>query len=419
MKSFLRPFLFLCAIFFLLNCSSSNKNSNHELSSEQLLTADRILSNLKKSQMSLDVRDFDLALAYVDSAESFIPDLAFTHFMRGLIYDELNRLEDAQASYDKVLSIDPNFKDAWYRLGNNALAREQYSKAVEYFQKERSLYPRSEVLIKLGIAYANVYKPDSSQVVLLEAIRMDSLASEAYMLFGKLLKDNGEIEKAERYMSLAIELDPSNLDYQLTLGALLFNRGQIEQAISYLESAIKVNKWDYSAHYNLGRALIRLGQQSEGEKYLATADTLQMVSARIGFLKTNLRSKPDNLSDWIKLGYTLQSVENLEEAYQVFKIVQFLNPEDLAVRENIAYLSLARRDTVGAIREYQKILKQDSTRANTWFNVGVVYGSLGKLEAAKNAWQKTLEYNPNDTTAAKLIERLSKIDLLSIFEPLQ
>ena len=155
--------------------------------------------------------------------------------MRGLIYDDLNRLEDAQASYDKALSIEPNFKDAWYRLGNNALAREQYSKAVEYFQKERSLYPRSEVLIKLGIAYANVYKPDSSQVVLLEAIRMDSLASEAYMLFGKLLKDNGEIEKAERYMSLAIELDPSNLDYQLTLGALLFNLGQIERAISYLE----------------------------------------------------------------------------------------------------------------------------------------------------------------------------------------
>ncbi len=411
-------FLYSGIFFIVLSCSTVETSGDETLSTKQLLLADQVLSNLKKSQMSLDNKDYGSALSYIDSADAVIPDLAFAHFMRGLVYDQLNRLEDAETSYNNTLSIDSTFRDAWFRLGNNALAAEQYSKAVEYFKKEQGLYPRPEVLIKLAVSYANVYKPDSAQVVLQEAVKMDSVNAEARMLLGKILKDNGEVEEALKNMENAIRLDSTNLDYQITLGTFLFNLGQSKQAIAYLESAIQVNKWDFSAHYNLGHALIREGRKPEGEKYLAIADTLQSINARIGFLRTNLRSKPESLSDWTKLGYLLQSVENYSDAFQVFNIVSFLRPENLEVRENLAFLKLARTDTVGAIQEYRDILQEDPSRANTWFNVGVIYVSMGKFEAARHAWGKTLEQNPNDATAAMLIERLSKVDISSIFDPL-
>ena len=123
----------------------------------------------------------------------------------------------------------------------------------------------------------------------------------------------------------------------MNYGTLLFKMGDLNESLSYLKNVVKVNKWHYASHYNLGQLLSRLGKKEEANKYLSRADTLQQANTRIGFFQENLKSNPENISDWLNMGIALQSQENYSEAYEVFKIVDHLDSNKHDLKQNLAF----------------------------------------------------------------------------------
>jgi tetratricopeptide (TPR) repeat protein len=59
-------------------------------------------------------------------------------------------------------------------------------------------------------------------------------------------------EEAMKYLSLAIEADPTNASYYFAKGSLLDGMGRQDDAIKSYEKAIELNKEYYDAYYNLG-----------------------------------------------------------------------------------------------------------------------------------------------------------------------
>ena len=133
-----------------------------------------------------------------------------------------------------------------------------------------------------------------------------------------------------------------------------------------MNNVVNVNKWHYASHYNLGQLLLRMGKNEDADKYLLRADTLQQVNTRIGFYQENLTSNPDNISDWLNMGIALQSIENYTEAYEVFKIVDHLDPNNLDVKQNLAFLAISNEDTVSSIKYYQNILSNDNSKSEKY-----------------------------------------------------
>lgn len=407
-----KKFLLLTFLFF--SCSETHEKNS--LSNEQFIKAQKIISFLEQSQMNLSKGNYQSSINFVDSALYIDKNLVYPIFVKGMIYEDLNQYDIADSLYNKVLEKVPNFRSANFNLGNIALARGEYSKAVKHFKKEEEIYSSSDVLIKLGVAYANIYEIDSALVVLEKSINIDSLASEAFMLMGKIYRDNGDIQKAKMFMRKGLDINPDNWDYQLNFGTLLFKMGNLNESLFYLNNVVNVNKWHYASHYNLGQLLLRMGKNEDADKYLLRADTLQQVNTRIGFYQENLTSNPDNISDWLNMGIALQSIENYTEAYEVFKIVDHLDPNNLDVKQNLAFLAISNEDTVSSIKYYQNILSNDNSKSDIWFNLGLIYAYQGKFNSAEKCWEKTIEINPNDNTAIKYLESLSKVQELPFYE---
>jgi len=403
-------------LILIISCSQKFDENKKQLTNEQFLVAQEISSFLEKSQLNLNKGNYQSALKYVDSASNINNNLVYPIFLKGMIYEELNQFNTADSLYKKVITQIPSFRNAYLNLGNIALAKGEYVNAVKYFKLEKLNEYNSKVLIKLAIAYANVYEVDSALAVLHEAVNIDSMASEAFMLIGKINRDNGDMDNAISFMKKAIEIQPDNWDYQLNFGTLLFKIGDLKNSLKFLENTVRINKWHYASHYNLGQLLLRLERNEEAEKYLLRADTLQQANKRIGFFQENLKSNPVNISDWLKMGITLQSIENLNEAYEVFKIVDHLDPNNLDVKQNLAFLAISNQDTISGIKYYQKILSKDNSKSDIWFNLGLIYSYQGKFSAAKKCWIKTLEINPNDLTALKYLESLSNLKQLPFYD---
>jgi tetratricopeptide (TPR) repeat protein len=77
-----------------------------------------------------------LAVEYLNKALALRPSSTEVIYARGLFYQESGDIDRAVADYNKILEIDPNYKDAYYNLGYIEVNyRKNYQKGIEFFTK--------------------------------------------------------------------------------------------------------------------------------------------------------------------------------------------------------------------------------------------------------------------------------------------
>ena len=74
---------------------------------------------------------------------------------------------------------------------------------------------------------------------------------------------------------------------------------------------------------------------------------------------------------------------------------------------NTASLCLIRGDTTLAINYFHTILQIQPAFVGAWLNLGSVYAMLNETEAARQAWQTALRYEPNHPIATAYLAKLA------------
>ncbi|MFH1197777.1 MAG: toll/interleukin-1 receptor domain-containing protein [bacterium] len=77
----------------------------------------------------------------------------------------------------------------------------------------------------------------------------------------------GDVNKAEQYAKMVIEIAPYWFQAYGHLGYILLNSGRFEEAIPVLKQCLQIEKCDVAAMYNLGYALNKISQKEEALKY--------------------------------------------------------------------------------------------------------------------------------------------------------
>jgi tetratricopeptide (TPR) repeat protein len=184
--------------------------------------------------------------------------------------------------------------DAQYNLGTLAMERQQYSQAVQYFQRALQLRPESPpVLINSALCYNSLGRNADAEKALREAIRLDPNSTPGHLNLGLLLGETGrfpqaavefrevlrlepdspvaaynlaEILKTDRPSEAlalyrkALQGGPESGKYAFAYAACLVQAGQVDQAIRVLQPLVDRGT-DYSpAYLLLGQILQREGQ---------------------------------------------------------------------------------------------------------------------------------------------------------------
>lgn len=393
-----------------VGCNSDPATKTTEKLEQQRRAADpEALSLLVEAQQIYHQGAYRRALALTDSVQKRAPELADVYFLRGHIFSELKRFNQAQESYQKVTSMVPAYKGIWYNLGNNEFRQGNFRQAITFYQKEQQYHPSAQTLTNLGRSYMKLSNVDSAAWAFKKATALDSTYASAYMRLGQLYEDEGELEKALHYSQQGLSLKPENLDYKYIVGSQLYRTNKAKEAVEHLRPVVENRPSHHGAHYNLGQALVRLGRQKEAEGYLAEADSLEEVEADIKGLRSVAQSNPSNLQAWLKLGAKLRDTQRWEEAVEVYKVAWSIQPQSIVAQGNLANLYQAQGQMQKALTQYRLILKQDPTQVEAWFNTGVIHANAGRKQQAEAAWQKVLQYNPNhQKTRAYLAKLKSK-----------
>ena len=122
----------------------------------------------------------------------------------GSAYMNTGRFDQAQAAFEKAVSIDPDFPSAWHNSGVIFLSKwlktknfKDYQDALQYFQKAIAIDPAHAASYNaLGVLYKNSGRLAEALEVLNKAVRLDGDLGDALFNLGLIYLYMGDKQKA-------------------------------------------------------------------------------------------------------------------------------------------------------------------------------------------------------------------------------
>lgn len=173
----------------------------------------------------------DEAMTLLDDLESRFPSEAWIPFRRGLLLRETGRGDEALASYDRALALDPELPDLWTEIGNLHYDREDYDAAEKAYTRAIDQNPRDHR-------------------------SMNNLAW-LYAIRGKNLEEGVRLSRA----SLELAEEPSYMD---TLAELYYKQGDRRRALIWIQRAIRMRPESEELKQHLEQQLERFQRAPYG-----------------------------------------------------------------------------------------------------------------------------------------------------------
>jgi tetratricopeptide (TPR) repeat protein len=176
----------------------------------------------------------------------------YAYYHRGTTYANLGNYRQAIEDYNKVIEINPKYREAFNNRGNAYLLLGNYRQAIADYDLAIEINPKDEK------AYNN--------------------RGNAYLLLGNYRQAIADYD-------LAIEINPTYMEAYSNRGRANLNLGDYQQAIGDYDKVIEINPQDENAYNNRGNAYWRLGNHRQAIADLKIASKLGHKNAQ-NFLKS-------------------------------------------------------------------------------------------------------------------------------------
>lgn len=257
--------------------------------------AGAVLLTLRRLEESLEAFDAAVGQGFVDAA---------TYYNRGVVLRMLGQRDEAIASLDQALRIQPDYPEA-LRVGGLILSEAgRFEQALAFF----------EAALKS--------KPDFYQAVLDRA---------------NLLRQLEQFEAAIAAFSRGLEFFPGHADLLNNRGVVFIDTGAFDEALADFEAALATQPDLPEALFNRGTVLLQQGRSSA-----ALADFDQAIALRQVY--------PDA---WVGRGVALRELNRMEEALAAFDVAIAQKPDSAHARNNKGALQLLLGDFEHGLDGYE------------------------------------------------------------------
>ncbi|KZT08948.1 TPR-like protein, partial [Laetiporus sulphureus 93-53] len=276
-----------------------------------------------------------------------------TWLLIGRVAEQMGNLEHALSAYENALRHNPMSLPGLTQVAGIARIKENYPKAVDYFQRVISMQQdNGEVWSALGHCY--------------------------------LMQD--DLQKAYAAYQQALYLLPNPKDPKLWYGiGILYDRyGSLDHAEEAFASVLKMDKDFDKANEILFRLGIIYKQQG---KYAESLECFDRI----------LRNPPSPLAHadiWFQIGHVFEQQRDHVHARDAYERVVMDNPGHAKVLQQLGWLyhqdGSSFQNQEIAIQYLTKSLEADPTDAQSWYLLGRAYMAGQKYNKAYEAYQQAV-----------------------------
>lgn len=206
------------------------------------MTSEEFWAVLEEGEDCYEEGDFEAALDRFDRAVAMSPQSADAHNSRGNALMMLGRYEDALASFESALGLEPGFVKA--------------------------VLNRAELLID------HLGRPEEGLTVCERLLKrpLEIIdAADVYFIKSKAALTVGDLRVALAMADKAIDLATDRPEFIALRGGILFEQGNYRKALAALDEAIRLAQDDPDSHYRRGLTLEKIGRDEEAREAFAHA----------------------------------------------------------------------------------------------------------------------------------------------------
>jgi len=202
------------------------------------------------------IKNVEKAVEYFKHAIEQKADFADAYSYLGTISRDEEDYTKAIEYYEKALQLKPSLKveyAAFHGIGTAYFFKQNFDKAIEYYKKAIDLKigdGDANIYFNIGIAYMRKHDYDKSMEYLKKVVDLNSKHVKAYRTIGSIYSIKRNYTKAIEFYETAIKLDPK-VDAYINIGIAYYKKQNYDKALEYWEKAIKHQPEDKAEIYDL------------------------------------------------------------------------------------------------------------------------------------------------------------------------
>lgn len=365
--------------------------------------------------------NYPTALSQIDSIKN-------AYYDNGISSLNDTQYNDSIKSFEKVETLDPDFRNIGYNLGRAYIGLKEYDKAISSLQNSLSTETKlDDIHYHLGYAYVEQRQFDNAVQHLEEAIISDPNNIDAHYNLARAYREIGNLEAATNAASETLRLNPNFQpihDLVETIKQTHYNRGIVllndqhySDAAAAFHNVIALDSDFTAAHFNLGLAYLKI------ENYPRAIDSLQKTVkldpthksafhalALAFFGQHELENARNAAKKALKIDPTFQPVQSLLEA-----IDPSFSPGQIPSTTETQDTTRLEADTIEdqQVKDDNKVVSnddqskqtevkkdtQDSTNVEKDLIRGSVFLKNKQYNQASAAFKRVIKADPNSVEA--------------------
>jgi putative PEP-CTERM system TPR-repeat lipoprotein len=205
----------------------------------------------------------------INGADKQFKDHPLVLHYRGVLSFKEKKYSEAKASFERVLSVNPDYLPTVLWAGLTDYALNNLEQASRFFAQYVSAVPNAtQVEAFLAITRARLGGKNGAAELLAKLGAVDINDPQSLVLIGQAHLLTGDQQAGARYLARAIERKPDLIDLRMNLVSALLQKGDKTEAIHHAEEVLKKSPNDPRANRVMIAALLENGQADKALEIL-------------------------------------------------------------------------------------------------------------------------------------------------------
>jgi arylsulfatase A-like enzyme/tetratricopeptide (TPR) repeat protein len=164
-----------------------------------------------------------------------------------------DRIDEAMAKIDKVLSEDPDILEAYYIRGNLHTKKKDLEKALDAYKEALARDPEyKSALFGLATTYQEMGRSKDAETGFKRILELDPRDNRAYYMLAKIQVDRNDYEGALDLLKQAVDIGSERAPLHNLMAECYIGLKQLEEAKKEIAQALEMNSELPTAYFNLG-----------------------------------------------------------------------------------------------------------------------------------------------------------------------